>query len=146
MDIRRGEIFYIKKAETIGHEQEAGRPAIIVSNDIANERSGTAEVVYLTTQPKRDLVTHVIIRATGRESTALCEQITTVSGARIGEYVGTCSHAEMEAIDRALLMSLGIELASAEYDALKEPVQNTVEIERDIYKRLYEQLVDKMAR
>ena len=57
--IRRGDIYYIDKYPTIGSEQQAGRPAIIVSNEKNNQHSSTVEVVYLTTQPKADLPTHV---------------------------------------------------------------------------------------
>ena len=108
-EIKRGEIYYIERDyRTIGSEQIAGRPAVIVSNEKNNEASATVEVVYLTTQPKADLPTHVTIRGTGKASTALCEQITTVSTERIGSFSGKCSKQEMEAIDTALLISLWI--------------------------------------
>lgn len=63
--MKRGEIYYINRTDATlqsGSEQYTGRPAIIVSNDKNNEFSTTAEVVYLTTQPKRNLPTHVDIR------------------------------------------------------------------------------------
>ena len=108
-EIKRGEIYYIERDyKTVGSEQIAGRPAVIVSNEKNNEASATVEVVYLTTQPKADLPTHVTIRGTGKASTALCEQITTVSTERIGSFSGICNKQEMEAIDTALLISLGI--------------------------------------
>lgn len=37
-NIYRGDIFYIKKFYTTGSEQEPGRPAVIVSNDMANAK------------------------------------------------------------------------------------------------------------
>ena len=81
--------------------------AIIVSNDKGNQSSSTVEVVYLTTQPKHDLPTHVVIRATGKESIALCEQVTTVSLERVGDFCGECTKTEMQHIDIALMVSLG---------------------------------------
>lgn len=55
MSYKRGEIFYIERAgDSYGSEQQAGRPAIVVSNDKNNEYSSTLEVVYLTTQPKTE--------------------------------------------------------------------------------------------
>lgn len=86
MDIKRGDIWYIESGYSVGSEQRAGRPAIVVSNNRNNQYSGTVEVVYLTTQPKRDLPTHVTISSLSRESTALCEQITSVSTERFGSY------------------------------------------------------------
>ena len=107
--VSRGEVYYIMPAEyTVGSEQMAGRPAIIVSNDKNNTYSSVVEVVYLTTQPKNDLPTHVTIRSTSRESTALCEQIQSVSAQRIGSWCAKCTQAEMDAVDKALQISLGI--------------------------------------
>lgn len=83
MEIKRGDIWYVSKDNYTGCEQAAGRPAIIVSNEKNNACAETVEVVYLTTQPKKDLPTHVLIRSSERESTALCEQITTVSVDRL---------------------------------------------------------------
>ena len=83
MEIKRGDIWYVRKDNYTGCEQAAGRPAIIVSNEKNNASSETVEVVYLTTQPKKDLPTHVLIRSSERESTAICEQITTVSVDRL---------------------------------------------------------------
>lgn len=54
MEIRRGDIFYIKKRnDTVGHEQWSGRPGIVVSNDMLNRAEKTVEIVYLTTKPKK---------------------------------------------------------------------------------------------
>lgn len=105
----RGEIYYVCLRPVVGSEQQAGRPAIIVSNDRNNTYSDTVEVVYLTTQPKNDLPTHVTIRSTQKVSTALCEQIHTVDVSRISDYIATCTDQELNAIDTALLISLGIE-------------------------------------
>lgn len=109
MKIRRGEIYYIESGfQTTGSEQRPGRPAIIVSNDMNNEFSSTVEVVYLTTQPKHDLPTHVSIRSLKRDSTALCEQITSVAVERIGDFCGEVCESEMRAIEAAMLNSLGL--------------------------------------
>lgn len=110
MNIKRGDIWYIESGvNTLGSEQRPGRPAIIVSNDRNNQNSGTVEVVYLTTQPKRDLPTHVTVRSTGRISIALCEQITTVAIERIGDYCGQVTVSELAEIEQAMLISLCIE-------------------------------------
>ena len=48
--IYRGQIYYIHPQEVVGSEQEGGRPAVIVSNDVCNEHSRVVEVVFLTTK------------------------------------------------------------------------------------------------
>ena len=92
-----------------GSEQHSDRPAVVVSNDKNNENSNVVEVVYMTTQPKTDLPTHVTVRSTGRPSTVLCEQVYSVSTERIGTYIGECSDKEMENIDIALMISLQLD-------------------------------------
>lgn len=108
VDYARGDIYYVHRTRFVGSEQSSGRPAIIVSLDANNKHSNVAEVVYLTTRPKKDLPTHVQISATGRPSIALCEQVHSVDCRRLGRYVGKCDTQEMEAVDEALLISLGL--------------------------------------
>lgn len=75
-EVKRGDIYYIvNNYQEEGSEQRAGRPAVVVSNDKGNQHSNVIEVVYLTTQPKTDLPTHIDIKSANRPSIALCEQI-----------------------------------------------------------------------
>lgn len=106
--MKRGEIYYIQHRDTYGSEVGKARPGVIVSNNALNQTSDVVEVVYLTTKTKKDLPTHAIISATGRESTVLCEQIDSVSTLRVGDYCGACSEDEMIAIDHALRASLDL--------------------------------------
>lgn len=110
MTIRRGEIYYIEGGMlTTGCEQRGRRPGIIVSNDRDNANSGTVQVVYLTMQPKKDLPTHCEIRATGKDSTALCEQVFTVAVSRIGRYMGKLTGREEMMIDSCLLIAMQLD-------------------------------------
>lgn len=106
--IKRGDIYYIDKEPVYGSEQQGGRPGIIVSNDIGNKASDIAQIVYITTQPKNNLPTHVTIHSAKQVSTALCEQICTITQSRIGAYIGQVTEDEMALIDKALFISLGI--------------------------------------
>lgn len=123
-DIRRGEVYYIDRIrDEVGSEQYSGRPAIIVSNDCNNRNSSTVEVIYLTTQPKKDLLTHVFISSTlgvPRDSIALCEQITTVSVTRVGNIICRLPRFVMHDINKALMVSLGIEEPAEEYEEVCE--------------------------
>lgn len=70
--IKRGDIYYIRDTrQSVGSEQRADRPAVIVSNNTNNKHSGVYEVVYMTTQPKTDLPTHFIIASALKPSTVL---------------------------------------------------------------------------
>ena len=153
--ITRGDVFYIEHHHTEGSEMKAGRPAVIVSNNFCNGVNPVVEVVYLTTRPKYNMETHVKVRCTSRESTALCEQITTVAKSRVGTWAARLSDDEMEAIDEALMMSLGL----CEYSYNQEPVNPTASFdrpaedlpsialltaERDLYRNMYEELLNRV--
>ncbi len=139
-NIRRGEIFYIARGgASCGSEQYADRPAVVVSNDENNKHSGIIEVVYLTTQPKTELPTHVTIRSTGRVSTVLCEQVTSVSVERVNNYIGQVSEQEMKNIDIALMISLQLDGDSKSHKQYNETIKKQQE-EIDSLKKEIEQV------
>lgn len=150
-EIYRGDIFYIMQGSYVGSEQKSGRPGIIVPNDLANRYSPNVEVVFLTSQEKKPMPTHVPVQCKV-PSTALCENIQTVSKERLDGFVRSCTTEEMKQIDSALLYSLGIRSASVEeapQQAANTPdpkadIQCREETERDLYKNLYEQLLERV--
>lgn len=124
---------------TNGSEQFADRPAVVVSNDENNKHSGVIEVVYMTTQPKTDLPTHVTVRSTGRLSTVLCEQVSSVSTERVNNYIGQVSEQEMKNIDIALMISLQLDNGGKSSKQYNETIQRQQE-EIDSLKREIETL------
>ena len=80
---------------------------MIVSNDVCNDVSPVIEVIFLTSRKKHPLPTHVNVQCE-LYSTALCEQITSVDKTRLLEYVGRASPEEMQQMDEAIKVSLGI--------------------------------------
>ena len=151
-DIKRGEIYYIHKKPVVGSEQYAGRPGIVVSNDTNNAHSSTIEVVLMTTREKAELPTHVYLVSAPKVSIALCEQIHTVSVDRVGNYIGHVTRDEMADIERAILISLGLKEEDAERrsdDAVPKDFMNQylkAVAERDTYKTLYEDLLDRIMK
>ena len=147
-EVRRGDIFYIanSKCYATNPSVEAGRPGIVVSCDELNEHSPSVEVVYLTTKDKKPMATHVPILCK-INSTALCETIYTVSKDRLGDYVRTCSDKEMAEIDKGMLHSLGITTTYIEREVEEADTQDSsaLAVERNLYKNLYEQLLDKFT-
>ena len=133
-------------------EQRPGRPAVVVSNQQNNRYGEVVEVIYLTTAPKRDLPTHVTIRSSGRVSTALCKQISTVSVERLGNYCGHVSDSELTAIENAMLISLGIQLApvSEESEETPPPMPESrlaeVEARCRVLQELYDALLDRFVK
>lgn len=147
MDIFRGDIFFVSPGGSqCGSEQKSNRPGIVVSNDLANKHSPNVEMVFLTSQEKKPLPAHVEILAKV-PSIALCENIQTVSKERLGDFIKSCTTSEMKKIDEALLISLGIksqDLLGETADSVPK-TSTSVEIERNLYKTLYEQLLDRVT-
>ena len=168
MDIKRGDIFYIGGGKTYagyGKLSDNGRPAIIVSNDVFNKTADYVEVVYLTTQQKKAMPTHCEV-VCKQLSTAMCETIYTVNKDRVGDYVKSLTSKELAALNECLLQSIGLSyisdfsepvISNEEYEDLQSTIDtlraqnaqlkknsdSTIATERDLYKKLYEQLLEK---
>jgi mRNA-degrading endonuclease toxin of MazEF toxin-antitoxin module len=111
---RRAEIWMVAadpEHPAVGTEIWSDRPAVIVSNNVLNARSGFAQVVYLSTSArKRTGPTHVPVPAPdGKgEAMALCEQIHTVDASRLRRKMGAIPDGYIRDIDAALTLSLSI--------------------------------------
>ena len=156
---RRGDIFYVANAKYYATDPDntLGRPGVIVSSDLINENMDVVEVVYLTTRDKAPLPTHAPIQCK-ISSTALCETIFTISKERLGDYVRTCTEEEMDGIDAALAASLGLHAVNKsvdnddgaeedcdDYEEASYVDAQSILIERDFYKAMYEQLLDRVV-
>ena len=110
MQVYRGDVFYLTgtSGEAVGSEQNESRPCVIVSNNTGNRYSNIVEIVLLSTKNKHNLPTHCTVLAK-IPSIALCEQIKSVSKARLGEWIRKCTDEEMDAIDKCLAISLGLD-------------------------------------
>lgn len=137
LKISRGDIFYImpNSIPAIGSEQRPGRPGIVVSDQAINDRLSVVEIVYTTTRIKPEYQTHTIVRSTPYESTVLCEQVVAVSIDRLGNRYGKCTNEEMARIDECLKKSL----------SLDDEKLLDVTMERDMYKKMYEIAMQKLA-
>lgn len=117
---RRGEIYYIKKGNSTstGAETWSNRHAVIVSSNHINKFSDVVQVVYITTQDKQNIPTHVNISTKYIHRIALCEQITAIDKSRIAEYKGCLNENQMKRIDRALTWNLNLLKYVREYVGL----------------------------
>lgn len=109
--ISRGDIFYADLSPVVGCEQGGTRPVLVLQNDIGNRYSPTVIICAITGKPKKPLPTHAVIASAGRlsrESFALLEQIRTIDRIRLREWIGRLDVHEMEKIDRALSISVGL--------------------------------------
>ena len=111
--ISRGDIYYADLTPTIGSEQGGVRPVLILQNNIGNRYSPTVIAAVMTGKDgKKQLPTHVDVgQGDGglfKRSVILLEQLRTLDHSRLRAYMGKLSGDRMEAVDRALAVSLGL--------------------------------------
>jgi len=111
--VKRGDIFYADLSPVVGSEQGGIRPVLIVQNDVGNKFSPTVIAAAITSQKyKTDLPTHIKVDADGsglaRDSIVLLEQVRTLDKRRLKERMGNLEVPDMQRVDRALSVSLGI--------------------------------------
>lgn len=115
IQVKRGDIFYADLSPVIGSEQGGIRPVIIVQNNVGNFHSPTVIVAILTSKSKKRLPTHIKIKSGEAniqlDSIVLLEQLRTIDKFRLKTFVGRVSDEKMKQIDRAMLISLGLEMA-----------------------------------
>ena len=112
--VQRGDIFYAVLGKTVGSEQSGTRPVLIIQNNVGNKFSPTVIVAVLTSKVnKKALPTHVAVDASfglTEKSLIMFEQIATIDRQRLRGYVGTLDVGVMEKVDKAIKISLGLEV------------------------------------
>jgi len=115
--MRRGDIVLVDLAPTPGAEAGKRRPAVLVSNDGANEQAdllgrGVVTVVPITSNTTRLHPFQVDLPAslTGLrlDSKAQAEQVRSVAVERIGGRVGALTTELLAALDEALRLHLAL--------------------------------------
>ena len=109
--MRRGEIFLVDLDPVLGAESNKRRPAVIVSNDGANETAkrvgyGVITVVPVTSNVRRIHPFQVLLPATttglDADSKAQAEQIRSIAVQRVGRRIGLVPASLLAALDEAL--------------------------------------------
>lgn len=110
----RGTVALIHLEPVKGHEQGRARPCVVVQNDVGNRFSTTTIMVPPTDAARIKVASPIYVPikkgdgGAAKDSYALCDQIRVVDQRRFGKVYGTLSSEAMEAIDRALKISLGL--------------------------------------
>ncbi|GAF39452.1 Toxin-antitoxin addiction module toxin component MazF (an endoRNAse) [Agrilactobacillus composti DSM 18527 = JCM 14202] len=115
--VKRGDIFYADLSPVIGSEQGGLRPVLIIQNNVGNHFSPTVIVAAITAKiQKPKMPTHVglVAKKDGieRNSVVLLEQIRTIDKQRLKDKVTQLSPDKMAEVDRALIVSCGLDATS----------------------------------
>lgn len=114
-EYKRGQIIYVDLGiEGIkGSEQKGERPCVVIQNNKGNHFSPNLIVVPVTSQlTKKRMPTHVELRKNkynlDKDSIVLTEQVKTVSKERCINCLGELESADMDRINKALAISIGL--------------------------------------
>lgn len=112
--VRRGQVYRCNFGCGVGSEMQKERPAVIIQNDVGNNRSGNTIVIPIThdtsTLPcvaditsQTDDAGNIILDGQANASNMMC-----VSKARLGDFITALSSEDMKAIDEAIAKTVGL--------------------------------------
>lgn len=104
--MKRGEVWWVNFDPSTGGEIRKKRPAIIVSNNAANQFLNRVQVVPLTSSVGKLYPSEAYITLRGKKAKAMADQLTTVSKKRLINQAGSVSKTELESLERAIMIQL----------------------------------------
>ena len=105
---RRGEVWWVGFGPSVGGEIRKRRPAVVVSNDGANRHLNRLQVVPITSNVARLFPSEAYVTVNGEQRKAMADQLATVGKERLGGRLARLDAADMESVERAIRVQLGL--------------------------------------
>lgn len=126
--VSRGDLFYAEIGEKdyidTDNKKSKNRPVVIIYNDLENECNSSVIVAPIIDKVELEnkLLTHIPIRSQYKglreNSIILAEQIMVLNKESINFYIGRLSNAELQALDRVLIIPLELNLYNLKLEGL----------------------------
>ena len=106
--MNRGEVWWVEFDPSVGSEIRKTRPAVIVSNDIANRHLARVVVVPVTSNTGRLYPGEAQVMVGGELRKAMADQIMAADKMRLKSMLGSISKTDMLAIEDAIKVHLAL--------------------------------------
>lgn len=106
--MKRGDVWWVQFDPSVGTEIQKIRPAIIVSNDKANQKLSRYVVMPVTSNVKYFHPGQMRVQINNREGKAMADQIMAADRSRLKSFMCQLTDEEMAQVDDAIKLHLGL--------------------------------------